>query len=195
MKTCQACGVQFGDENTRKLQIHCSKKCAANASHRRRKGLTLRLNVLKCIVCDKVFRQKRTNNTEYCDFRCKKLAASRRFKGLPIHGPKKHIHGSGYITANGYKMLTKNHPNASKRKQILEHVFVMSNHLGRPLYKKETVHHKNGIRDDNRIENLELWSNSHPFGQRVEDKIKWCKEFLAQYGFEVIIKNKDDTLN
>ncbi len=38
-----------------------------------------------------------------------------------------------------------------------------------------------GIRDDNRIENLELWSKAQPSGQRVEDKIKWCKEFLKEY--------------
>lgn len=39
-----------------------------------------------------------------------------------------------------------------------------------------------------RIENLELWSNSHPFGQRVEDKISCAKEFLSLYGYDVIKK-------
>jgi hypothetical protein len=93
--------------------------------------------------------------------------------------------GGRHIDNNGYVMVwNPTHPNAKggrDKSYVAEHRMVMANHLGRPLLRTEQVHHKNGDRTDNRIKNLELWSTSQPSGQRIEDKLRWAKDFINTY--------------
>lgn len=85
--------------------------------------------------------------------------------------------GSKRVTKDGYI-----HIKISDNDWPLEHRYVMENFLGRELLTHENVHHINGKRDDNRIENLELWSKSQPAGQRVVDKLNWARTIIELYG-------------
>lgn len=114
---------------------------------------------------------------------CRKHYGAFRMHGDPTktsRGPR----GKGHIYS-GYHYDTKG---------VLVHRDIMARSLGRPLLRSETVHHKNGVRSDNRLVqghelccpgtccNLELWSKSQPSGQRVRDKVAWAHEIIRLYG-------------
>lgn len=104
-------------------------------------------------------------------------------------GTDHHNWQGGRVVRNGYAYLRLYEddpmwPMAAKSGLVAEHRLVMARHLGRPLTPDERVHHINGLRDDNRIENLELWLTSQmdqPYGQRVTDLVAWAHEILERY--------------
>lgn len=89
-----------------------------------------------------------------------------------------HLNNKGYVL----RVTTL----GGKKRIKLEHRIVMEQHLGRELEPHENVHHINGVRHDNRPENLEIWSRSQPPGQRVSDKVAWAKEILTLYEPEAL---------
>lgn len=89
---------------------------------------------------------------------------------------------------DGYaRVRVADHPRADKAGMVFEHIVVMEQVIGRPLDWRagEQVHHINGVKDDNRPENLELWVTSQPRGQRPADLVEWARDILARYGDSV----------
>lgn len=121
---------------------------------------------------------------------CGCLSMEAKLKNLS--GGRNKWKGGRIKSTQGYINIYKpDHPSSingkgSARKYVLEHRLVMEEHLGRYLTDNETVHHKNGIKTDNRIENLELWTKNHSMGQRVNDLTKFAIEHLKQYAPELL---------
>lgn len=132
----------------------------------------MKLKPYLCIKCGKPFIAlgKPSRPRKYCSKECRNKDRSVNFKGA------KHPNwGGGRTLRQGYVLVKKpEHPDAGFRGYILEHRLVMEGIIGRRLESYENVHHKNGIKHDNRPENLELWSRPQPTGVRFVDAVLHC---------------------
>lgn len=139
-QTCPTCQKDF---RPRHRQIYCSIACGLYAKARGPRPHLWRITPRPCLQCGKIFRPK-WSKTGLCSKRCAGLWSNRKKLGR-------------YRTTKGYILVYKpGHPNAGATGYVMEHRLVMGASLGRPLGASEVVHHKNGVKDDNRLENLEL---------------------------------------
>lgn len=91
-----------------------------------------------------------------------------------VYVPKRDARGR--LTRQGYREV----PHPDHPVMVREHRLVMANVIGRRLRRFETPHHKNGIKNDNSPENLELWAKPQPSGQRPEDLAAWVCEYYPE---------------
>lgn len=135
--TCQRCGKEFEvkayDHRLTHGEIkYCSKQCANEALKRGK--------IIKCKCCGKDFYSTRH---EFCSKECVSNYRSE-------HSPHKPYYENGYIVIHkrGY----------NKKGNAKQHRLVMEEYLGRQLSPNEVVHHINGDKTDNRVENLMVMS-------------------------------------
>lgn len=149
---CRGCGKPLVITKTSRPRFYCSRACAMSA--------LVKQVPRTCVTCGKEYHvQISRSASKYCSSMCQ-------------HEAQRFVRRSGnnhYIIRN------------TSGGRILEHRLVMAEYIGRKLLSHESVHHKNGIRHDNRIENLELWTKSQPAGKRVVDAIAWAKDILTLY--------------
>lgn len=145
-----------------------------------------------CNQCDRTFtptsRHKkcpkcRAENRKHICLDCPNLIRGQSLRCVPCNNKllsaknvKPYESRRRRISPNGYVMIS-----LPGKSNYAEHRYVMEQHLGRRLMPGENVHHKNGVRTDNRIENLELWIVNQPSGQRVEDLLAWAHSIIELY--------------
>jgi hypothetical protein len=209
VKECVQCGQKFTcPPSQADRRSTCSKECYFAW----RKGKSFIQATHNCARCGKEY-TTRAGNSRFCSTACRdaqieiaceecgkpfRLKASHEFrrrycsKECKYAGRSKILNKGGTINQHGYRVLFV------RGRRMMEHRNIMEQMLGRPLLEFETVHHKNGVRDDNRPENLELWVSTPQYakkggqrlGQRESDMIPWAIRFLETRGYVVTKKQE-----
>lgn len=100
--------------------------------------------------------------------------------GDPNWIPELSLSWNRRITSSGYVEI------ACEGFYYYEHRLVWESRHG-ALLPGQNIHHRNGDRADNRIENLEVWDTSQPAGQRAADKLAYAMEMIRRYGAPALL--------
>lgn len=187
--SCQECGKPFTMMQSyltayRKKFGHDPFYCSAHCSGAGRRRRAEETHNFVCLNCGKAQAMRRKpggrlyREQKFCDQACKNeyqaKQAAERFSAGEIG---RHVKQNGYIWLSLPALVS----NTGKRREMLEHRYVMEQHLGRPLDAGETIHHRDGDRTNNTLANLELRVGNHGPGQEVHDVVAWSIRMLKRY--------------
>lgn len=173
---CDVCGTEFYrlPGEIAKDRRFCSPQCVYTAQ--------TKTPVLKeCLACGKEMRLKPSQSVRvYCTRRCQSDARTKRPLDWPHNGRLARKDSAGYVM-----VWEPNHPRSPSRQNDGWHPLhriVMEKALGRYLTTEEQIDHINAVKDDNRIENLQVLSQQAHSVKTTRDNWKRLQEYRRRFG-------------
>jgi hypothetical protein len=137
--------------------------------------------IKNCKQCGKEFKtypsKVSIGRGKFCSVECSRKVTNKNLTHRWVKGIRHSRHKHRNLKFNGYIEIYKpNHPNYTQRGYVLEHRLIVEKYIGRYLEKFEDVHHINGIKNDNRIDNLKILTHSEHTRINNPVSFRWARK-------------------